>query len=950
MGSLAARRVSFAPEATLHTWNVVELPEDSTTSSASTNSTRRASGMTADTRSFGEGHASPPRSDGSEPPSTPPEQVDDVQVAESPAHQRDMHQKKRRRSSTVPGMNFNEPHEPSSSPYSGDSEDDTGTQAFETADEGSDSSDSDDDVIVQDETIQNVDDSTFQSSSSTGSDGRLDAELQRAAQQAGTRGISYDEHGDDMTMEMADDEVTEAFQPWMKQSHKVVVGDAGALLDQENINPFSPAFKADISQRLPEDEGDETMDMTQAVGGILPSAKSEPSPSKERRRKSIMGAGRRRSSMNRRRSAVEDAAMDEDQTMDFTTAVGEIHEQPERKTSEVEDDTEDISMDFTSVVGGVVNRPVGLDSESDARRESVSSRMSDEDMEFTQAIGGILSSITERTEPDDQTMEMDMTAAVGSILPVHSTASSREEAKAIMELETDDNEIGTATPFHDDSPQKPMGAGLQDERPIRPQTNVSSAFHDGSPQKPMGAGLQDERPLPAQTRKSITSESGSPSLMKAHPSPGVSATGRRPGRPAKSPKPTPVKKPATPLKQLTPKPIRPITPGKTPPPQSVAMRSASPKKLFEAEIKSARQEAVNTTPQTSRSDSLFHRDPVTGAVTPSVILKPHKRRSSGFGIDREGLGSPRVSALLDRRSSIGDSAKAFTSKGGPAPGVRFEDPRALDQEIERERAEDLRTESGLGALQEEADSQDLQGEQDSTTTLKDMIQSMTPQKKKLNGRKSLHVGAAKGILGKRPAELDEENDEDATPKKLKGREGSPVKKIKLPGPKTAAATSGRITRSTRSSLAETTGNARSGTPASVQSPSKNNTTPRNQIKFKNAEATSPAKVTSFEDKVEGREGDVVPLQEDNRLRLQDFLQVTGIRFMDQLTTTKRRHTMAPHAIDQDGDLTLRGRDVVGDPEAAYELESCVVAGACTIPMLELYQHVSFFQPTIMVSY
>ena len=33
--SLANRRVSFAPEATLHTWSVVELAEDSTTSSAS---------------------------------------------------------------------------------------------------------------------------------------------------------------------------------------------------------------------------------------------------------------------------------------------------------------------------------------------------------------------------------------------------------------------------------------------------------------------------------------------------------------------------------------------------------------------------------------------------------------------------------------------------------------------------------------------------------------------------------------------------------------------------------------------------------------------------------------------------------------------------------------------------------------------------------------------------
>lgn len=88
---LANRRVSFAPEATLHTWNVVELPEDSTTSSASTNSTRRASGLTTNA---GSPYRSPtPSTDASEPPSTPPEQVEELQVAASPAHQRDLHQR-----------------------------------------------------------------------------------------------------------------------------------------------------------------------------------------------------------------------------------------------------------------------------------------------------------------------------------------------------------------------------------------------------------------------------------------------------------------------------------------------------------------------------------------------------------------------------------------------------------------------------------------------------------------------------------------------------------------------------------------------------------------------------------------------------------------------------------------------------------------------------------------
>ena len=92
--SLANRRVSFAPEATLHTWDVVVEYQDSTTSSNSTNSTRRAS--SASGGSVGSPH---PRSseavgsDPSEPPSTPPEQVEEDTTVASPAHQRDLHQK-----------------------------------------------------------------------------------------------------------------------------------------------------------------------------------------------------------------------------------------------------------------------------------------------------------------------------------------------------------------------------------------------------------------------------------------------------------------------------------------------------------------------------------------------------------------------------------------------------------------------------------------------------------------------------------------------------------------------------------------------------------------------------------------------------------------------------------------------------------------------------------------
>ena len=954
------------------------MPEDSTTSSASTNSTRRASGLTAN---HGSPYAEPSfiPSDGSEPPSTPPEQVEDIQVAQSPAHQRDMHQKKRRRSSTIPPMSFNEPQDGSSSPFSGDSEDDTTTQAFETADEGSDSSDSDDHDAIEDETVNNVDgdDSTFHSTNSTSSSGRLEAALQQAAKQAGTQGINYDEHGD-LTMEMVEDEVTEAFQPFMKQSpSKKAIGEPSAFLDQENINPFSPAFKATLVKQAPDDTEDETMEMTQAIGTILPSEQASQSP-QIRCRKSTARTSERRSSIARRRSSGDGSVFDGDQTMDMTAAIGGIQEPLQGEVAESTDGDEELTMEFTSVVGGVVQSGLKDAHKINTRRESLNSVNEDEDMDFTHAVGGILlPSITERTEPpEDQTMEMDVTAAVGSILPPQLDTNDKGEAKAIMEREADAGQLPTASEFHDGSPQKPRGAGLLDERPLPtqsrppvaseidspgvtaaqahdsvdtqagPRQSLSTKPHEPSPlAKPAapsvrGAGLFDERPLPTQSRKAMASETGSPSLTPEAQRSSKKAVGPRQSLIPKSHEPSPVKKPATPSKQLTPKPSRPLTPGKTPPPKNVAMRSASPKKLFEKEIGSTKKDAKQITPQPQKTTSLFNHDPVTGAVTPKVVLKPRKRRSSGFGIDREGLGSPRVSALLDRRVSIGESAKEFSSQGRAYSGVHFEDPRLLNQEIEQERAEDLRRESGLAILQDEVSAQDPDNERDATASLKGMIESLSPNKNKVKGRKSLHVGAAKGLLGKRPAELDDDDDQDVTPKKLKGREGSPVKKVKLPAPPSKAATTGRVTRSARLSLAETAGNAKSNTPCSLLTPSKNNTTPKDQARFKDIEPTGSAKVTSFESKVEGIKNAPNPAEEDERMHLQAFLQMTGIRFMDQLTTTKRRHTMATNAADQEGDDTIQGRAKTDDTNPANELEACVKAGACTIPMLELYQHVS----------
>ena len=821
-------------------------------------------------------------------------------------------------------MNFNDPNEFSSSPASAQS-DDTGSQAFETADEGVDeSSDSDDDKdMEEDETVRSVDedDDTLHSNdrNSTSSSGRLEAALQQAANQAGTQGIDYDEHGD-ITMEMADEEVTNAFQPFVKQGKQTpqIPDQSSALQDRENLNPFSPAFKASIEKR-DEDEDKEdnaTMEMTQAVGGILTKPEdSSSSPKKRRVRKSIVG-GRRRSSVARRRSSGDGSVIGEDETMDLTMAIGGIQEgQKEIQDQDTVDEDEELTMEFTSVVGGVVqpdSKPVERVPNYDkSRRESADVTLNEADMDMTYAAGSILPPISETTEPlEDATM--DVTTAIGTILPEQLSTGSKAQAKHLMELETDAGQL-TASPFH-----------------------------DGSPQKPMGAGLTDERPLPSQVHKAaVASETGSPSITTLQSRSG----GRRSLAPRQSLTPgtagkqrTPVKNPGTPLKQLTPQMIRPSTPGKTPPSKNVTMRTASPKKLFKAEIKAgfSAKKSDDETPKSDFTNPLFRKDYTTGVTTPSIVLKPNRRRSSGVGVDREGLGSPQVTEKLDRRGSIGDSAKAFVAGSKPTAGVRFENPQIMEQELDQERAEEQHRESSRGILEAEADDQNAEDE-NATTNLKDMINSLTPQKNKLKGRKSLHVGTAKGLLGKRPAELDED-ESDATPKRLKGREGSPVKKVKLPAPPPKTATTGRVTRSGRSSLVETVGNARPSTPSGIPSPFKGNTTPKEQSRFRNAEGESPAKVRPFDQRIEAQSDPAEPAEEEDRIHLQDFLNMTSIRFME-LTTTKRRHTVAPNPMGEaSAKKTGQAGEFADETDEKPDLESCIVAGACTVPMLELYQH------------
>lgn len=286
-------------------------------------------------------------------------------------------------------MNFNNPDDIySSSPLSGDNKSPGGESI------GSNDSDNEDEEAAPD------------SENSSQSSARLDAALRQAATQAGTQKLDLDEEGD-LTMDIAEDEVTASFKPWAKKA-------AAAQDDQENVDPFSPPTSVI-------DEGEDmSMDITRAVGGIVPQAEAMGSESDDdmtmdltmplgsiksmdsraapnrrkslKRRMSVLDASQgspakrpasRRTSLRQRRQSEETVL--EDVTMDFTTAIGAITKtsllESTRRTS-MQAAFEDVTMDFTLAVGSIKAKSATavLDEENEVEDEDLS-------MEFTKIVG-----------------------------------------------------------------------------------------------------------------------------------------------------------------------------------------------------------------------------------------------------------------------------------------------------------------------------------------------------------------------------------------------------------------------------------------------------------------------------------------------------------------------------------------------------------------------------------
>lgn len=550
-------------------------------------------------------------------------------------------------------------------------------------------------------------------------------------------------------------------------------------------------------------------------------------------------------------------------TMEFTTAIGAI--QDDSYNDEFADD-EGMSMELTTVLGGVLSQQKRK-SIAAPRRQTIS-QMSDADdaMDMTVGIGNILpTEADESVVPDDgnETMGMDMTVAMGGIMQSPGPSDAQFSAKRLSRSH--------ANFFVPDS--SPIVLSPKRASPKRPLS---------VPEKQPSPDLLSPGLLPVRSKPSRSSE--------AVPTPRITRSRSRTPSPKKSPNKSDTSTVSN-LRRLSQE-AKPITPTKLMKPQS-----------------------TTSTPSRSsqRLTARASRQSTGGPLA-------ENRKLSGFGADRDGLGSPSVAKIIDRRASIGDSAADFVSGKNL---ISFESPRHFAEQLRKEELQNFQEhEQRHGRhVQLLAPGQE---DREATLTLMDLIDTMSPAKKPLNGRKSLHVGSARGVLGKRPAELDDEEAEELDGvDKLIGLPVSPVKKIRLQKP-TIATDIGKLSLHNTMPL-DYLGTPHALSPVKGAAPA---TSPRKFGGFKDLKQHHTIHNLNLEPHVGTNGNDVDSQSQSGQIHLQDFLDMTSIRFME-LNTTKRRHTTAPtHSMD--GRRSSDGDDM--------SLERCVIASACTVPKLELYQH------------
>ncbi|PTB40503.1 uncharacterized protein TrAFT101_005686 [Trichoderma asperellum] len=866
--SLANRRVSFAAEATLHTFHEVEYMQNRNAAES-----RRKSGSGFNPRN-----------------------------ADAQFSAEDQNAKGRRSSLAAQNNAQSQDNTATSIIYSSDSEpadavEEIGTDEEEEIEDENSNSDSDDGTMMSLET-EDVTGTTVASSRSIEDiedESTLDEALRFAARLAATQQLGEDSDNGE--------EIIPSFG-WVKKTNQ----QPSTSASQSKVASKSPINRLSIGRDEDGTEMDMDMDITQAVGKIIkPSATEEADVEPEQDvSMDVTRAFGGVLSNNKENGApsgsgeMDDGAM-EDATMELTTAVGGIR-YPQLPDIDTDDDdgNEDMSMELTSVMGGLLARH---QKETEVARRQTLNQTSkidadDATMDITVGFGNILSNAHNsvannkegQAEGDDETTGMDLTTAIGGIIK----NTSRAFRKSFFGRKTDEPEnsprpmptIESQAPAEQSTPVQKPSARLFES----PGAELQAA-HEG--------GLFQHATPQAQKEQSLINLSTTPATPNLSTTPKLS----------KTPNFSTTPKSATPKSSKTPRQATSSGKTQTPTSQSRVLRSSSRNSTSQrasrtpSPVKSTPKSATKSTPKSaakSTPKSATQSTPKNAAKSTPQNSSSTPRRLSGVGADRTGLGSPQVAAIFDRRESLSDSASIFV------PGKRtvaFNEPEVLAPANDES---DEGSQSRLGRPEPQTD-------RDATLNLREMIDSMSPKRNPLRGRKSLHIGSARGLLGKRPIESDDEADaeENDGVKRLKGREGSPVKNVKLQLPPSKEETTGRLRRSTRLSFDFAGRTSQSA----FSSPIKG-------VKFLGAVKENQ---TVHDVQIHQPPMETV---EEGQMHLQDFLDLTSIRFME-LTTTKRRHTIAPRT-SQSG--------ILPDGEDDRSLERCVVAGACTVPMLELYQH------------
>lgn len=643
----------------------------------------------------------------------------------------------------------------------------------------------------------------------------------------------------------------------------------------------SPVQRADMTM---------DMDMTVAIGGILPVPSTRFAPSPER----------------------------SDEDMDMTTAVGGILSAPttrfaaapEQSEDESEDENEGMTMEFTSVLGGIIGRPPTekepakkrrsslaknsgggkLMSADTWRREQEAARDEGDDMGTTIVVGGTPDKREEEETEEEDSMDevdldgvtMDVTTAIGRILPSKPTATvARSPVQIPAPKKEETVKVRTSAPAkRRTSNRRASSAAVsgatrvtrrssavmrrslgaqQSESSASPQAQVQVEIPVRSPETPVKIQTPKQKATPGSQMKNAAAETPKPVFVFATPQRKL-ATSLQPHTPPD--KTTPV--------------IKPKTPSKFAPGIETPLRFATPQ---------------------NHGFSLSAKKALGFPTSPSPFKFADTPRSGtrGIGIDKPGLGSPRIAAKLSCRKDIGEESLPFSPVAIPRDLLRAsEEDAAMDREEERKEKQ-------------------KEVERRKSLDLRSRIELLTPRKA---GRKSLAYGALLQGYGKR------EREEDA--RTFLGG-GKRRKSLEF----------GLATQSASLSPARVMRSMELDKAPSLNTPKKQTPRKKSVTIAPIPEASSPMAPPPRPDPVieEHSEEESFEEEEEPKLTLQEFLSMTSISFLDGLTTTKRRPTGFPGL-----ELRRGRRNTEGEEEAETSLADCVIAGACTAPMLDLFQH------------